>query len=86
MFDVPFNLNTKLCLCMEKMKEQTIKYVLASNRDPPALANIFQDLADANPEATENPQVLSFEYQNGAQCTILVSKSGNRYRIQSIET
>lgn len=40
-------------------------------------------MADAYPEAAENPQVMSFEFHNGIQTTILVSKSGNRYRLQS---
>lgn len=51
-FEIPFGLNTKLCLCMEKMKEQIVKYVLSSNRDPAGLSSIFQDLADMYPEAS----------------------------------
>ena len=40
-FSVPFALNAKLCLCMERMKEQNVKYVLTANKDPVGLASVF---------------------------------------------
>lgn len=52
----------------------------------PPLDGVFTDFIKHDQEAAQNlnnPNVASFELCNGIDCTILVAKTGNKFRVQS---
>jgi len=62
------------------------KITLDTNRMPPQLTSIFEDIVMQSPSGTEHAaagNVLTFQYYNGADVTIIVSKTAGRYRLQS---
>ncbi|KAF0747998.1 hypothetical protein AaE_007517, partial [Aphanomyces astaci] len=68
-------------------------FTLDTNQEPPQLTELFDDML-TQPGATPDwakqvtgsaANVLSFQYYNGIDVTILVSKNAGRYRIQSTE-
>lgn len=80
-----------VCRLVPPLKSNTFKFTLDTNRLPPALPALFDDMFQ-QPGLTEDAiqritsssaNMLSFQYFNGADATILVSKSAGRYRIQS---
>jgi Bardet-Biedl syndrome 9 protein len=63
------------------MKNTTFKVQVDTNKaPPPALTEIFPDLQC---RGEVSPNVLSVQYCNGADATILVSRNAGRYRVQS---
>eukprot|EP01060_Flectonema_neradi_P000961 TRINITY_DN1056_c1_g1_i1.p1 TRINITY_DN1056_c1_g1~~TRINITY_DN1056_c1_g1_i1.p1 ORF type:complete len:845 (+),score=132.55 TRINITY_DN1056_c1_g1_i1:68-2602(+) len=64
------------------VKNPNYKITLESNLAPPALKVLFDDVLSGNSEATST-NVLSFQYNNSNDVTVLVAKSANRYRIQA---
>ena len=63
------------------LKNVTFKIQVDTNKaPPPSLSDIFADFAV---RGEVGPNVLSVQYCNGADATILVSKNAGRYRIQS---
>ena len=60
------------------------RFVLATDGEAVSLRELFDDLAEL--QRFHHPlesSVLTFEAPNGHRVTIIASKSGNRYRIQS---
>eukprot|EP01002_Notosolenus_urceolatus_P008681 NODE_329_length_2224_cov_23.051494_g260_i0.p1 GENE.NODE_329_length_2224_cov_23.051494_g260_i0~~NODE_329_length_2224_cov_23.051494_g260_i0.p1 ORF type:complete len:663 (-),score=183.01 NODE_329_length_2224_cov_23.051494_g260_i0:73-2061(-) len=59
------------------------KVTLDTNRSPPPLTSLFEDVCIGTDGASAN--ILSFQYagSGGVDATILVSKNANRFRIQS---
>ncbi|ETV90279.1 hypothetical protein H310_14908, partial [Aphanomyces invadans] len=88
----------KLPMCMMSrlippVKASTFKFTLDTNQEPAQLTELFDDML-TQPGATpdwakqvtgSSANVLSFQYYNGVDVTILVSKNAGRYRIQSTE-
>lgn len=64
------------------VKNASYKITIDSNRQPPSLAALFEDVCPQDGPAAA-PNVLSFQYHNGSDCTIIVSKNSGRYRVQS---
>ncbi|KAF0691828.1 Aste57867_17017 [Aphanomyces stellatus] len=82
-----------MCRLIPPVKASTFKFTLDTNQDPPQLTDLFQDML-TQPGSTPDwakqvtgsaANVLSFQYYNGVDVTILVSKNAGRYRIQSTE-
>ncbi|OQR94210.1 hypothetical protein THRCLA_08223 [Thraustotheca clavata] len=82
-----------MCRLVPPVKTSTFKFTLDTNQAPPLLADLFQDML-TQPGSTPDwakqvtgstANVLSFQYYNGIDVTILVSKNAGRYRIQSSE-
>jgi Bardet-Biedl syndrome 9 protein len=73
------------------LKNPAFKFTLDTNRAPPALPALFEDMLSQPGMGEEmvaritgaNANVLSFQYYAGHDATILVSKSSGRYRVQS---
>jgi Bardet-Biedl syndrome 9 protein len=63
------------------IKAAAYKITLDTNRMPPPLTVLFEDVTNGSSEAT--PNALSILYSNGHDGTILVSRNAGRYRIQS---
>ncbi|TYZ58292.1 hypothetical protein PybrP1_003778 [[Pythium] brassicae (nom. inval.)] len=83
-----------VCRLVPPVKASTFKFTLETNHEPLELARIFDDMVHqpfCTPEwakavaAGAGANVLSFQYYNGVEATILVSKNAGRYRIQSTE-
>ena len=73
-----------VCTVVPPVKNAGCKITLESNQPPPQLTSIFEDVAAAGAEAANGAaNVLTFQYFNGMDVTVLVSKSSNRYRLQS---
>jgi hypothetical protein len=74
-----------VCTVMPPVKRAACKITFESNQSPPKLHDIFEDVvSQAGPDAAAGPDnVLSFQYYCGMDVTVLVSKSSNRYRLQS---
>ena len=79
------------CRLIPPLKNNTFKFTLDTNRMPPQLPVLFDDMF-SQPGLTEDAiqritassaNVLTFQYYNGDDATILVSKSAGRYRVQS---
>jgi Bardet-Biedl syndrome 9 protein len=64
------------------VKNAVFKITVDSNRQPPALSALFEDVCPEDGPANV-PSVLTFMYHNGIDCTIIVSKNSGRYRIQA---
>lgn len=88
----------KLPLCLiarlvPPVKSSTFKFTLETNQDPQELTQLFEDMLHqpfCTPEWAKQivgggTNVMSFQYYNGVDATILVSKNAGRYRIQSNE-
>jgi len=81
-----------LPLCMvtkvvSPLKNAAFKITLDTNRMPPPLNIIFEDVCGLSPFAMDpkstSGSVLTFQYYTGQDVTILVSKNAGRYRVQS---
>lgn len=88
----------KLPMCLlarlvPPVKSSTFKFTLETNQDPQELTQLFEDMLHqpfCTPEWAKQivgggTNVMSFQYYNGVDATILVSKNAGRYRIQSNE-
>ena len=64
------------------VKNALHKITIDSNRPPPALPALFEDVCSQDPAAGV-PNVLTFQYNGGADCTIILSKNSGRYRVQA---
>ncbi|KAG7380834.1 hypothetical protein PHYPSEUDO_006727 [Phytophthora pseudosyringae] len=83
------------CRLVPPVKSSTFKFTLETNQEPLELAHLFEDMLhqpSCTPEWAKQvvaggsgTNVLSFQYYNGVEATILVSKNAGRYRIQSNE-
>ncbi|DBA69081.1 TPA: hypothetical protein ACH3X2_013241 [Trebouxia sp. C0005] len=75
------------CQLVAPQQAAVFKVTLDTNRPPPQLVDLFQDMvAQAQMDLQQPGQyanVMSFRYVRGPVVTILVSKSAGRYRIQS---
>lgn len=78
---VPFRVYNKL---IPPIKEAEYKLTLGSAADTLTSTDIFGPLFAGyiNPSSL-NPNAISFQMNNGGNCTMLVAKSTNKYRIQS---
>ena len=70
------------------VKSPQFKVTIDTNRPPPPLAHLFEDMLSSQPRLAESisqPGVgqLSVEYHVGLDASVLVSKSAGRYRVQS---
>jgi Bardet-Biedl syndrome 9 protein len=66
------------------LKNIAFKVQIDTNKaPPPSLADVFSDLNDLGGGNAVAPNVLSIQYCNGSDATVLVSKNAGRYRIQS---
>jgi Bardet-Biedl syndrome 9 protein len=82
-----------MCRLIPPVKSSTFKFTLETNQDPPQLTDLFEDMLTqpgCTPEWAKQvggsgTNVMSFQYYNGVDATILVSKNAGRYRIQSNE-
>jgi len=63
------------------IKAATYKITLETNRMPPSLVDLFEDVTQRSTEVT--PNSLSLVYPNGLDATILVSRNAGRFRVQS---
>merc|ERR1719231_2238539 len=79
------------CTVTAPIKQNTFKFTLDTNRMPPNLVRLFEDMLtqpgvskESRQRITQNTSnVLSFQYYNGIDCTILGSKNAGRLRVQS---
>lgn len=79
------------CTVVPPVKAASYKVTVAANRPPPQLTALFDDvvsqagpgMAVALSSGSAAANVLSFQFYSGHDCTILVSKTGNKYRLQS---
>ncbi|CEG45305.1 bardet-biedl syndrome parathyroid hormone-responsive b1 [Plasmopara halstedii] len=84
-----------LCRVVPPVKSCNYKFTLETNQEPLELVKLFDEMLhqpNCTPEWTSQllignsgTNVLSFQYYNGIDVTILVSKNAGRYRIQSNE-
>jgi len=72
------------------IKASAYKITLETNRTPPPLASLFEDLLTKQPRMLEamntgtgGGTALSLRYQCGLDATTLVSKNSGRFRVQS---
>ena len=74
-----------VCTCISPVKNANCKITLESNQAAPQLSDIFEDVVSlsALDVVSSSSNVLSFQYFAGMDVTVLISKSSNRYRIQS---
>eukprot|EP00750_Incisomonas_marina_P016724 INCI19307.2.p1 GENE.INCI19307.2~~INCI19307.2.p1 ORF type:complete len:893 (-),score=149.59 INCI19307.2:80-2758(-) len=83
---------SSVCRVMPAVKFNSFKFTLEVNRrDPPRLTQLYKDMV-ADPQVSDKARekvlgqtsnVISFCYHSGVDCTILGSKSGGRFRVQS---
>jgi len=80
-FRVPFRLVAR---AVQPIKQASSKVTIDTNREPTQIMEVFQDLVDGTTlaENSGGANVLSFQFNNGEDATILVSKAAGRYRIQ----
>lgn len=76
------------CRVVAPVKTAAFKLVFDTNREPPALTALFDDLFTCSPLAGDaarsvGASAMSIRYVNGDTATVLVSKQGGRYRLQS---
>lgn len=90
-FSVPLSL---VCCPIPPVKQAPFKLTIDTNRPPTPLTSLFPDMMRLPAHAVGSSDtitriqasvqsVLSFGYPSGADVTILVSKAGGRYRLQS---
>ncbi|MEW5301465.1 MAG: hypothetical protein WDW36_004324 [Sanguina aurantia] len=84
-----------LCLfvgLVAPVKSAAFKLTITTNRSPPPLPSLFEDLMAVAPQslaqslasgASAGGGVVTLQYHSGQEVTILVSKGGGRYRLQS---
>ncbi|MEW5319021.1 MAG: hypothetical protein WDW38_010197 [Sanguina aurantia] len=84
-----------LCLfvgLVAPVKSAAFKLTITTNRSPPPLPSLFEDLMAVAPQslaqslasgASAGGGVVTLQYHSGQNVTILVSKGGSRYRLQS---
>lgn len=80
-----------VCKLVPSVKTSTFKFTIDTNRPAPQLSVLFEDMFsqpglsdEAIQEITSSKaNSLSFQYYNGAEATVLASKTGGRYRVQS---
>ncbi|GMH42672.1 hypothetical protein BSKO_10591 [Bryopsis sp. KO-2023] len=71
------------------IKNAVYKLTLEANQPPPQLVNLFQEVVEECANANElmtriqSGNVLTFQHFNGINVSIIVSRTGSRYRIQS---
>ncbi|CAG9461638.1 unnamed protein product [Pedinophyceae sp. YPF-701] len=69
------------------VREAAFKLTISTNRDPPRLSSLFDDVLQSTPgtmkSAAGGSNVLTFRFMSGEDVTIIVSKNAGRYRIQS---
>eukprot|EP01050_Picozoa_sp_SAG11_P003348 SAG11_NODE_187_length_13061_cov_10.715322_12_plen_191_part_00 len=77
-----------VCTIVPPVKNADFKVTIDTNQPPPQLTSVFEDVvaqsalgANISPSSAVN--VLTFQYFCGMDVTVLVSKSSNRYRLQS---
>jgi Bardet-Biedl syndrome 9 protein len=70
---------------VQPSKNAQLKLTVETDRDAVPLQELFEDIAKNDEEASRfiSSNVLTFQYFNQEDCSILVSKQGGRYRIQS---
>lgn len=82
-FDLPLSLAGRI---VPAKKMQTHQITLDTNKVPPDTTLLFEDLG-VDPETqgilSSNKNVLTFQYTNGQEATLLISKTSGRYRIIS---
>jgi len=84
-FQVPMVL---LCTAIPPVKNAAFKITLDTNRLPPSMPALFDDVLATAPAAAEAARssggnALSFQCCSGEVVTVLVSKNAGRYRLQS---
>ena len=65
------------------VKNPKYKVTLDTNRMPPPLPALFEDLVAGSSAAEVGASALSVAYHCGLDATVLVSKNAGRYRVQS---
>jgi Bardet-Biedl syndrome 9 protein len=76
------------CRVVAPLKNAQFVFTLDTNRDPPPLTELFEDILttaiNANPDIKRTAvNVMTVLYSNNVDVTVLVSKKAGRYRIQS---
>lgn len=83
-----------MCRLVPPVKSSMFKFTLETNQEPLELTSLFEEMFHqpfCTPEWAKQvsggggTNVLSFQYYNGVEATILVSKNAGRYRIQANE-
>lgn len=83
-----------MCRLVPPVKSSTFKFTLETNQEPLELTSLFEEMFHqpfCTPEWAKQvvggsgTNVMSFQYYNGVEATILVSKNAGRYRIQANE-
>ena len=67
-------------------KVSTHKVTIETNKPPIPIANLFDDLIARDDVETNNmigDNIFTFQYANGKDATLLISKNAGKYRIQS---
>jgi len=74
-----------VCRPIPTVKNPKYKITLDTNRMPPPLSALFEDVLATSPQMGPDAAVsaLSLQYHCGLDATVLVSKNAGRYRIQS---
>jgi len=75
-----------VCKPIPTVKNPKFKVTIETNRMPPSLSNLFEDVVQAHGQVADSQSAglaLSLQYHCGLDATILVSKNAGRYRIQS---
>ena len=67
------------------IKEAAYKLVIDTNRAPPQLTSLFDDMVSQSTSlaSTVSANVMSMRYACGSDATVVVSRQGGRYKIQS---
>lgn len=74
------------CKVVPPVKNAGHKVTLDTNRMPPQLTGLFEEVISQSPGGAEHAaagNVISFQYNNGMDVTIIVSKNAGRFRLQS---
>jgi hypothetical protein len=84
-FALPFAM---ACRVVAPVKAAAFKLTFETNRDPPPLSQLFEDLFLVSPAAGEAARgvaasAMTVRYTCGDYATVLVSKQGGRYRLQA---
>jgi len=81
--DIPMLLQSRV---VQPIKQANFKITIQSSEDLPPLNQVFDEFMKYDREAEEhlsNPNVTSFQLPNGIDCTLLVAKTGSKFRVQS---
>eukprot|EP00803_Ostreobium_quekettii_P005345 evm.model.scf_3119EXC.1 EVM.evm.TU.scf_3119EXC.1 scf_3119EXC:983-9869(+) len=77
------------CHMVAPVKTSEHKVTVDTNRHPPHLLSLFEDMVAQSTCPMEQVtrvsagNVLTFQYYNGDNCSVILSKLGGRYRIQA---